>query len=115
MERNLAIRLKKLESLNWAPITHAMRERSKYRGQRYREADPSQGDATQVRVFCKQCGFTTVDTTPVFHIFTGAYVVRKGRCYTCQRNPSDISGNRKRSRRSLYPIEPIPFIGWYQL
>ncbi|KAK3302527.1 uncharacterized protein B0T15DRAFT_496987 [Chaetomium strumarium] len=115
MEQNLKLGIKKLESLNWAPITRAMRNKTGYRNMTYRDPDPSQGDIPQVPVFCRQCGFTTLDTTPVFHIYTGAYVVRKGSCYTCELNPGDVRHGRKRARRILYPVNPIAYIPWYRL
>ncbi|KAK4650564.1 hypothetical protein QC762_708585 [Podospora pseudocomata] len=78
LERNLAIGRAKLAELNWAPITRAMKRLSPIWTGRTRNPDRSNGDPEEMKVMCVQCGFTTVDTTPAFHILTGAYVVRKG-------------------------------------
>ncbi|KAK4149307.1 hypothetical protein C8A00DRAFT_18988, partial [Chaetomidium leptoderma] len=105
-KRNLPLR--RLEELNWDPTALAMRKASPTWKSRFRDPNPSWGEPTKVKVFCKACGFTTWDTAPVFHIHTGAYVIRRRRCMFCRPSVADCANIRLvNGRKVLLPVEPI--------
>ncbi|KAK4031346.1 hypothetical protein C8A01DRAFT_21412 [Parachaetomium inaequale] len=107
-KKNLPLR--RLEELNWNPTAFAMRKASPRWRTKYRDPVPKWGEPTVVKVFCKQCGFTTLDTAPVFHIHTGAYAVRRRRCLYCIPSAADAKHRLTHARRSLYPVEPMAWI-----
>jgi hypothetical protein len=89
-------------------IALALRKVSPSWATKFRGPNPKWGEPTKVKVFCKECGFTTYDTVPVFHIYTGAYVIRRQRCLFCK--PTDSMINQRHlvhGSKTLYPVEPI--------
>lgn len=103
--RNLPLR--RLEELNWDPVAVGKRKSSLSWKSKFRDPNPQWGEPTRVKVFCKQCGFTSWDTAPVFHIHTGAYVIRRRRCLFCEPSDAERANGQVHARKLLWPVEAM--------